>query len=123
MIYNLSSEDRQRLREKANETREAKKLAGQHLKQDFSDEPHWRMLASQVGFRLAASHIPASEIKYVKRILKHLDKDITWWQDKTGFTKISDFYKENPNYPAYSLQGLILEDYFWELEEVAKNNK
>lgn len=113
----LSPEEMALMQEKAKETREAKKKAGEHLQQDFgTDEKIWRELASAVGFRLAAKHIPCSEVKYAKRLLKHLGKDIVWWQEINGLTRLSDFAKYNPDWPAYSLQGLILEDYFEEMK-------
>lgn len=109
----LTSEQRKEILAKAAASREEKKKAGEHLKQDFAeDENHWRSLASKVGFRLAAKHIPASETKYLKRLLNHLGLEAEWWKEKNGFSKFSDFYKNNPDWPAYAAQGLILEDYF-----------
>lgn len=108
----LTLEQRQEILAKAAASREAKKEAGLHLKQDFLDESHWRDLASQVGFRLAAKHIPCSETKYIKRLLKHLGKEPEWWKESNGFSKFNQFAVNNPDWPAYAAQGLILEDYF-----------
>ena len=113
----LTPEQREIMLEKSRISREAKKKAGEHLKQDFGeDETLWRKLASEVGFRLAAKHIPCSETKYIKRLLKHLDRTPEWWKEVNGYTKFSQFAKNNPDWPMFACQGLILEDYFNEKE-------
>ncbi|MNF64839.1 hypothetical protein D3C85_292890 [compost metagenome] len=115
-VANLTEEQRKEMYEKARISREEKKKAGEHLKNDFLDEGHWRELASQVGFRLAAKHIPCSETKYIKRLLNHLGKEADWWKENNGYNKFSSFAKDNPDWPAFAAQGLVLEDYFNEKE-------
>lgn len=114
-LGNFTPEERAANLEKARKAREQKKEAGQHLRNDFVDEPHWRANASKLGFRLAASYIPASEGKYLRRLLKHLDRDMDWWRECTGYKNVEQFYKDNPDWPCYALQGITIDDY---LEEV-----
>lgn len=106
----LTQEQREEMRVKANETREAKKLAGQHLKQDFSDELHWRMLASKYGARLPAKHIAGDETKYLRRLFKKVDMDIgAWLNECCGLTKLIQLHELNPDWPMYAHVGTALE--------------
>lgn len=97
---------------KAREAREAKKEANEHLRNDFLDEKHWRELASRAGFRLPATYVPSSEVKYIKRLLKHLGRDVEWWLERTGYRKLQEFSEMNPDWPMVACLGLILEDHF-----------
>lgn len=110
----FSKEERTLALAKAQVARAAKKEAGKSLKLEYADEPKWREMASEIGFRMAINYLPSSETKYMKRLLKHIDRDIAWWQDHTGFVKFADFSKHNPTYTALAAQGLILEAYFEE---------
>lgn len=114
MLGNLSKEERLANLEKARISREKKKEAGKHLRQDFADESVFRENASNIGFRLASSYIPASEQKYLRRLLKHLDKDMDWWRESNGYKNVEQWCKDNPNMPAYYLQALTIEDYLEE---------
>ena len=55
---------------KAREAIAQKKLDNAHLKNDFSDLPHWKELASKYGVRLPSYFQPASETKYLRRYLR-----------------------------------------------------
>jgi hypothetical protein len=114
-LINLTPEERIALREKAKASREAKKVAGESLKQDYSDEAHWRSLASQFGFRLAPSYEPSTNVKYIRRLLKHIGKDSEWIELHTGCKNANEFSKMNPNWKAYAVQGCLLESYCEEL--------
>lgn len=116
-LENASVEQRQEWLAKAQEARKLKREAGAHLIQDHGDdEKVWRTLASGVDFRMPASHIPASELKYVRRLLKKIDRDMDWCKDVFGYSNMAQFYKDNPKWNAVSLCGLILEDWNDEIE-------
>lgn len=115
----ITAEQRKEMQEKAAASRLAKKERAESLgiRQDFGgDEIRWRKMASDVGFRLAPTTSLSDETKYIKRLLKHLGKEWSWYQENSGYLKAKDFYNDNPTWPAYALQGLILEDYFTEEE-------
>ncbi|MCY1436456.1 hypothetical protein D9M71_525820 [compost metagenome] len=114
MLSNITSEQRQEYLVLAKESKEKKKLAGAHLRKEFLDEPRWREMASEIGFRLAPSYALPSDVKYIRRLLNKIGKDLTWFSEQTGFTKLSDFAKVNPTWPCYTYQGLLLEAYFSE---------
>lgn len=113
-LTNITPEQRLEMQEKARLSREKKKEAGKHLRQDFADESIFRENASKIGFRLASSYIAASEQKYLRRLLKHLDKDMGWWRECNGYKNVEQWCKDNPNMPAYYLQALSIEDYLEE---------
>lgn len=116
-LENLTPEQREEMRRKASETREAKKIAGENLKKDYLDMPHWRELASKAacGIRFPSDYIPCSDVKYARRVLKKLGRDVDWWKEKTGYKNLAEFGKMNPEWNAQAMVGLILEDYFEEL--------
>ena len=108
----ITPEQRLEMQVKAKATREAKKLAGENLKQGFSDESHWRDLASRIGFRMPASYIPCSETKYLKKLLKLCRIDPRQWAEIEGFSSLKQFGIDNPDWPCYARCGLVLEYYF-----------
>lgn len=110
----FTKEEREAGRVKAALTRQKRKEAATSLKTEYADENHWRELASRTSFRLANREIPASQTKYLKRILAHLELDVTFYQELTGFSKSKDFSAANPTWTAMALQGLILESYYAE---------
>ena len=114
-LATLTPEQRQENLEKAKAAREAKKKAGENLKQDWLDENHWRSLASKYGTRLPLSYIPASDTKYIRRILKKLEIDPKEWLEVEGYKSLGDFGKQNPNTPAWVHVGLLLE--WWDEKE------
>lgn len=115
-LTNMTSEQRLEMREKARLSLEQKKEDGKHLRQDFADEAVFRENASKIKFRLASAYIPASEQKYLRRLLKHINKDMNWWRECNGYKSVEQWCKDNTNMPAYYLQSLTIEDY---LEEKA----
>lgn len=110
-LSSLSTEDRQAMVLKSKETRELKRKAGESL-QVFTDEAYWRTLASKAGIRMPASYVPASEGKYLKRVLKKLDIPFSEWQEENGYKTIAQFAADNPTWSAVALIGLTLESYF-----------
>lgn len=116
-LENVTVEQRQEWLAKAHEARKVKKQAGAHLIQDHGDdETVWRSLASSVGFRMPALHIPASELKYVRKLLKKIDRDMDWCKTVFGYSNMARFYKDNPAWSIVALCGLILEDWNEEIE-------
>lgn len=111
-LTQLTPEQRAEMQDKAKLTREAKKLAGESLKQDYSDENHWRELASKIGFRMPASYIPCSDTKHLKRLLKLCKIDPKQWAEIEGYSSLKQFVIDNPEMPSYARCGLVLEYYF-----------
>jgi len=101
----ISPEERERIRE---EQEKDKEWAKNNLKIEWLDEHHYRSLASKYKITLARWWKPASELKYIKRALKAVDKDAAWWKDKMGVS-IKDFAKLNPSLPAWVAMGIVLE--------------
>ena len=115
-LSTITAEDRIAMVLKSKETRELKRKAGENL-QVFTDEAYWRTLASKAGIRMPASYIPASEGKYLKRVLKKLNIDFSEWQEENGYKTIKQFAADNPTWSAVALIGLTLERYFEKLGE------
>lgn len=113
-LKEITPEQRADMQEKARISLEIKKEAGKHLKQDFSDEPAWRRMASEVGFRLPATYIKCNDVKYVRRLIKHLGRDVDWYKQCSGYGSLHGFYRDNKDWPMYALCGVILEDHFTE---------
>ena len=108
-LSNLSEDERLLMRQKALESVEKEKIDNAHLRQDFADKGNWGEMASKVGLRMAPYYKAADEVKYFNRALKAVGKDRVWWFEQTGFKNQKEFYEVNPTYPAWALQGLILE--------------
>lgn len=108
----LTPEQRVVMQEKAKASREAKKLAGESLKSVWADENYWRELASRIGFRMPTSYIPCSETKHLKRLLKLCKIDPKQWAEIEGYSSLKGFAIDNPEIPAYTRCGLVLEHYF-----------
>ena len=96
-------------KEKAKLAVQQKKEANAHLKNDFSDLPHWKELASKYGVRLPSYYIPCKETKYLRRLFKKVEMDIQEYLEYCGVSTLKQLVKLNPNYPAYAELGLALE--------------
>lgn len=83
--------------------------AATHLKNDFADEPVWRSLGSEYGVRFPQRHVPATELKYLKRTCKKLGLEISTFLESTGFTTLKQLVSANKTYPSWAFVGLILE--------------
>lgn len=94
---------------KAREAIAQKKLDNAHLKNDFSDLPHWKELASKYGVRLPSYFQPASETKYLRRLFKKVDMDIKDYLEACGVSTLKQLVRLNPDYPAAAEVGLALE--------------
>ena len=99
-------------RQKAKETRDAKKLlAEQTLKLEYADDNHWASLASKYSVRLPLYYQPSSEIKYVRRIAKKLNTDINEFLSSTGYSNVKSLALANPTWTARAICGTFLEFY------------
>ena len=85
--------------------------AKNNLKDDFADEPVWRALGSEYGVRFPQRHVPATELKYLKRTCKKLTLEISTFLESTGFTTLKQLVSANKTYPSWAFVGLILEFY------------
>lgn len=118
MLTNLTQEERLEMQAKAKASKEAKRnWANENLKLSYADESHWRSLASEAGFRLAPSYEPSTNVKYIRRLLKHTGKDNSWLELHTGCKNANEFAKMEPLWTAFAIQGTLLENYFDGLEE------
>lgn len=108
-LASLTTEDREKLREKALLSREAKKLAGEHLRQDYSDKIYHKQLASEAGIRLPQMHIPNTELKYLKRAMKSLGVNPKDYLEVCGATTLKKLAEMNPLMSAHEEVGLLLE--------------
>lgn len=98
-------------REQAVAARLKKKEEASFLKQDWEDMPHWKELASKYNVRLPTYYQPATETKYLKRLLKHLGVDQSEYLEACGVASVKELVSLNPTYPAYVECGLLLEYY------------
>ena len=110
-IADLNEEDRQRFlaaaRQKAAEKREAWKARAHLLIQKFSDEANWWRLASKFGMRMPPAYIPAIDgLRYARKAIKKTGIDFV----AINGTSLKGWCAMNPEWPAYALVGLILED-------------
>jgi len=108
-LKNLTPEQRQELRAKAAQSREDKKKAGEHLKQDWADEAHMRGLASEFGIRLPSSFIPNTEIKYLRRVANKLNIDLNAYIEACGVKNLKQLVALNPDHPAWIECYFLLE--------------
>ena len=110
-LQDLTTEQRQELREKSRISREAKKLAGQNFKKDFEDLNYWKSLASEAGVRMPSSHIPSSDTKYIRRVASKLGIDLKQYLEYSGVTSLKALGKLNPDWSVVGEVGCILE--YW----------
>ena len=114
-ITHISENDRLKAQDLAKEARQKKlAYAQEHLKLEYMDMPYWEDLARKHGFRLAMSYLPCSELKYAKRVMKHLGVDSVWWLEHNACS-MKQWAEDNSTYTARAMQGIILESYEGEL--------
>lgn len=110
-LTNISQEEREKMLQQAREARAAKvQWAKENLRDDYLDKPLWRELSSKHGVRMPQKHIPASELKYIKRLFKAKELDIKQWlTESTGCITLLELSRKNPDAPAYAMCGWALE--------------
>lgn len=110
MIGSMSKEDRELLLEKARQSRDEKrKWAEENLRMQYADETHWEGLAREKGVKLPQKHIPNTELKYMKRMIKSLGVDLKGYLEDCGCTTLKQLVKMNPKWSARAECGLLLE--------------
>lgn len=116
MIGSMTAEEREIALQKAKERREqnmrewrALAEAGK-IKQKFADAAHWARLRSQYGITSPNQMAPADcehGLKILRRTIRQTG-GYAWFFESFGMD-IKKFVRLNPTWPAYSIQGLILE--------------
>lgn len=110
-LANITPEQRQEMIQKGAEQKRIKQQwAKDNLKLDYSDETHWRELASKHGYRLPVYWEKASS-KFVNRFLKRYNLSKEWYEDVTGFKNGNKEAEKNPCMNAVCQVGLLLESY------------
>ena len=115
-LNNITPEQRAEMQEKSRLARQAKKEAAKSLKTEYIDDPAWLDMAKKYGVRLPNLTSPASEVKYIKRLMKKLGIDYKDWLEEEGYKRLVDFSKDNPEWTARAHCGLILEWYNEKME-------
>lgn len=111
----MTQEDREAMLELAREAMSKKVELSKAWKHDWKDQGLWSFLRQKAKLRACPSYIHCSEVKYIKRALKVVGKDLDWYKEHFFEGPLSTFSKKNPNVPMYALQGLILEAAYPEL--------
>lgn len=93
----------------ADARREKMEYAKKHLFMHSADDDYWKELSKEADFRLPQKHITASETRYIKRLMKHLKLDETWFQEYSGCRTIKELVKMNPETTARAMCGQFLE--------------
>lgn len=111
MLKNITEEERLEMREKAKINRDAKKLAGESLRQNYVDENYHRELYSKFGLRMPIAYISNKELKHLRRAIKHLGVDVKEYLEYCGVGSLKKLVDMNPTTTAREEVGLLLE--YW----------
>lgn len=108
-MLNQTPEEREINRLKGLQARAEKSAwAKENLRDDYLDKPLWKELATKAGVRLPPFYAPATETKYIKRVMRKLGKTPKEYSDLLGFNYL-DVGVLNQHMPAYAAVGLFLE--------------
>lgn len=111
MLNNLTDQERQEMKIKAQEARQAKReFAEKNLKIDWEDDSYWIDLAKKHQYKLPQRFDKAGS-KWVNRFLKAKGLDIEWYRDHTGIANGNKEALMNPAMTARAQVGLLLEAY------------
>lgn len=109
-LKDLSDEEREQLRVKAEQNREEKKqYALKHLKYQWVDKPHWKELASKHGTKLPNWYVPGSEVKFIKRLFRNSPLDIQDYIYDMGCKTLLEMVECNKDANAQAMVGWALE--------------
>lgn len=109
-LSNITPEQRAEYLEQGRIARQEKiTWAKDNLKLDYTDENHWKSLASKYNVRLPAYYHSNSSVKYVKRMAKAVGADILEYVEAMGCKSLSEMVKLNPKQNAVAMCGLFLE--------------
>lgn len=97
-----------------NEAVNKARQVGLALNQNFADdEVVWRLMAKHYEVRMPQWHLPASQTKHVKAIMKQLGLDNIWLRNHTQMS-IKEFCNSSfDNAPAWAVVGLLLETLYY----------
>lgn len=102
----ITEEQRQQAKQQRLDDQE---FARNNLKITYLDQPHWVNLASKYGSKLPLWWKPASDVKYLRRIAKKANFDLTLFVQSTGCSNIKEYADLNSNYTALGVSGPLLE--------------
>lgn len=113
-ITNMTPEERQEVLDKAQVARrERREAAIRHAEENlctvYEDEPAWRDMASNLGVRLPSWYDEPSP-RNIKRFLKKINKDVNWFKEMNGVSKLDQWGKMNPRWTMLACAGIMLED-------------
>lgn len=110
-LTDITEAQRAELLEKARIAREERKALFQSqahlLKNDFMDKPHWRRLCSKYGVRMPADYVPGTELRLVRKAMRKAG--VSPEKVREAFGDLKALQRDNPDWPAYALIGLVLE--------------
>lgn len=109
-LTNFTPEQREEMRQKAHVARLEKMAEAEKYKQDYSDMPYWKELASKYGVRMPPYYAHCSETKYLKRAMKKIDANHSKeYPEAMGCKTLNELIQCNPTYTAQATIGLYLE--------------
>jgi hypothetical protein len=109
-------------REQAKQQRLAEQeYARNNLKIDYVDQPHWVGLASKYNCKLPLWWKPASDVKYLRRVAKKADFDLSVFVESTGCSNIKEYADLNSNWSVLGLVGTLLE--FIDEQKTSESNQ
>jgi len=115
-LKDITPEQRAEMREKARIKKEQnQQWALANLRTEWDDDHAWRELASRYGIRLPVWYMPASP-KVIRKALKQLGRDTSWWKDVTGWSKLEDEQENNPKMNGVCAVGIILEAHDYDVK-------
>lgn len=118
-LSDFTPEQRSEMLEKARIAKQAKKDASGNIV-TFTDEAHWRTIASELGVRMPQAVAQSSEHKHVKRLGRKLGVDVNVWvKEVVGARTLTEISDANPNAGAMGICGWFLE-YAYELKGMNK---
>lgn len=109
-LNDLTPEDREQLRLKAEASRERKKeYALNNLNMKYADLSHWRALASKYNINLPVWYEAGTELKHVKRVFKKTGVDVQDYVKDMGCSTLKQISQCNPDATARAMVGWALE--------------
>lgn len=117
MLENITAEQRAEYLEQGRIARQEKiKWATENLDMEYGeDEAEWRRLFSLYGVRAPQKHIPATEVKYLKRMVKAVGADMQAYMVVCGTKNVVQLAKMNLRENALASCGYFIE-YWHELQ-------
>ena len=108
----LTQEQREENQKKREDTRKRLLEESKNLIQDFTDLPHWRVLASKHNIKLPAHFYPSTDVRVMRKYLKKLGIEKEKMKEylySCGVASLQELCNLNPTYPCYAEIGFALE--------------